>query len=433
MGFRLFLSFLGINHLPKQAQNLILKVVLSVILLDSIWNLSTAFYVLFVIDLVGIEQLGILIAVGFLLQAALDYPSGVLGDWIGQRWILFFGFSFQALAFMALLFVDSLSGLLVVYVLEAIAISQQSGAIETWLENNYKVVADDPKRETYKLFRGRWRVFGFIAPGVSIAFGGVLATLYERKFVFFIQVIGLAALAILFLFIVKDFPSIERPKRSLRNYFRLLGEGIHFVLYDRMMFFFVVGLCISETVSLVWIQMMLYPVYFGYTGSDSGVGFLRFFVLMLGTVLALIAAEMASQMNVKWIPWLNLANTALFFWGMALLTAYFPIDTNSFTPIAIVFLLTVYASSLLFHNIRIILRQRLFLDYIPDRNRNSIYSLIPTLLLITGAPMMVIGGVLIQNIGISTTAFILGTVGVFSFIFYYLSLRIIPTKQLESY
>lgn len=64
----------------------------------------------------GIGQLVILIVVGFLLQAALDYPSGALGDWIVQRWILFFGFSFQALAFAASFFVDSLSGLLVVHI-----------------------------------------------------------------------------------------------------------------------------------------------------------------------------------------------------------------------------------------------------------------------------------------------------------------------------
>ncbi|MFX1506892.1 MAG: MFS transporter [Promethearchaeota archaeon] len=429
----LFLSFLGVNELPKQAQNLILRVVLSVMLLDLIWNLSTAFYVLFVIDLVGIKQLGILIAVGFLLQAVLDYPSGALGDWIGQRWILFFGFSLQALAFTALLFANSFSSLLVVYVLEAIAVSQQSGAIATWLDNNYKVVADDPQRDKYKFFMGRWRVFMFIAPGVSIAFGGVLATVYERKLVFFIQVIGLATLAILFLMIVKDFPSVERPKRSLRNYFHLLGEGIQFVLLNKMMFLFVVGLCISETVSLVWIQMMLYPVYFGYTGSDSGVGFLRFIVLMLGTILAFYAAKIATKLSIKWIPWLILSNTALFFWGMALLTAYFPVDKNAFTPLAILFLLTVYASSLLFHNLRMVLRQRLFLDLIPDRNRNSIYSLIPTLLLITGAPVMIIGGYLIENLGISLTAWILGTVGVFSFIFYYLSIRTIPKEQLDSF
>jgi hypothetical protein len=80
-----------------------------------------------------------------------------------------------------------------------------------------------------------------------------------------------------------------------------------------------------------------------------------------------------------------------------------------------------------------ILRQRLFLDIIPDRNRNSIYSLIPTLLLITGAPVMIIGGFLIENLGISSTAWILGTVGVFSFFFYYVSLRMIPKEQLASF
>jgi len=53
-------SFLGIDPLPESAQQLLLKTVGSYILWDIVWNLSTAFYVLFVIDTVGIEHLGIL-------------------------------------------------------------------------------------------------------------------------------------------------------------------------------------------------------------------------------------------------------------------------------------------------------------------------------------------------------------------------------------
>jgi hypothetical protein len=294
-------------------------------------------------------------------------------------------------------------------------------------------VADesDPQRDTYKFFMGRWRVFMFIIPGISIAFGGVLATVYQRKFVFAIQVIGLALLAFLFLLIVKDFPTIERPKRSIRNYFKLLGEGIHFVLFDRTMFLFIVGLCISETMGIVWVEMMLFPVYFGYTGSDSGVGFLRFIILMIGTVMTFYAAKIAIKLNIKWIPWLVLSNTTLFFWGIAILTAFFPIGKNTLTPVAIIFLILVYTSVLLFHNISMILRQRLFLDLIPDRNRNSIYSLIPTLLLITSAPVVIIGGSLIKNFGVSSTAFFLGAVGALSVVFYYFSLRTIPKEQLN--
>lgn len=88
-----------------------------------------------------------------------------------------------------------------------------------------------------------------------------------------------------------------------------------------------------------------------------------------------------------------------------------------------------------FHNIAMILRQRFFLDLIPDKNRNSIYSLIPTLLLIVSAPVAVIGAWLIENLGVSLTAFILGSIGASSVFFYYFSLksyRLISEKQIIS-
>lgn len=437
MVIKVLITFLGIEKLPEQAQRLVQRVVVSVVLLDLVWNLSSAFYVLFVIDTVGIAQLGILIAVSFLLQAILDYPSGVLGDWIGQRWILFIGFTFEAMSYSALVFADSFSTLLVVYCLRAIGFSQQSGAISTWLENNYKLAANksDPQRTTYKFFMGRWMTLLYIIPGISIAIGGVLATMYFRRGVFFIQVIGLFFIAILYLVIVKDFPEIERPKRSFRSYFRLLSEGFRFVLFDRVMLLYMIGLCISETTVIIWVEMMLFPVYYGYTGVDSGVGFLRFVVLIVGTITAFYAAKLAAKMEIHWIPRLRFADTALFFWGVGILTFIFPIDKNTFTPFAIFLLITLYSSIMFFHNIAMILRQRFFLDLIPDKNRNSIYSLIPTLLLIVSAPVAVIGAWLIENLGVSLTAFILGSIGASSVFFYYFSLksyRLISEKQIIS-
>ncbi|MFX0174494.1 MAG: hypothetical protein ACFE9L_21665 [Candidatus Hodarchaeota archaeon] len=212
-------AFLGINPLPESAQHLMLKVVGSTILLDMVWNLSTAFYVLFVIDTVGIEQLSILIAISFLLQAVLDYPSGVLGDWIGQRWILFIGYSLEALAFSIMIFTESFLSLLGVYIIRAVAFSQQSGEIETWLDNNYKLVANDvdPQRKIYKFFIGRRMTIGTIIPGVSTVLGGIIATITFRRAVFFFQFIGLTFMAVLFFLIIKDFPGIERPKRSIRS------------------------------------------------------------------------------------------------------------------------------------------------------------------------------------------------------------------------
>ncbi len=425
--------FLGVQDLPERAQRLVQKVVLSVIVLDFIWNLAAAFYVLFVIDIVGIDKLGILLAVSFILQSALDYPSGVIGDWVGQRWVLLIGFLIDGLAFGALFFADSFSSLFVIYILRAIAFSQQSGAISTWLDNNYKIAADevDPQRDVYKLFMGRWKTIGMLIPAISVIIGGIIATVYRRQVVFAIQAIGLTVIAILFLFIVKDFPEIERPKRSFQNYLKLLGEGLRFVINSPMMVFFIAGICISAAMSIIWFEMILFPLYFGYTGSDTGTSILRFIVLIVGMVLAFYASKVAVKLDVKWIPWLRLIDSTIFFWGIALLTYWFPIDRNTFTPVAIVITVVIYASVWFFFHIADILHQRIFLDFIPDRNRNSIYSLIPTLILLVTAPGVVIGGILLKNLDVPVTSFLLGSIGIIAVIFYYISLRYMPQDALK--
>ncbi|MFX1514723.1 MAG: MFS transporter [Promethearchaeota archaeon] len=425
-------SFLGIDPLPEPAQQLLLKTVGSFILYDTVWSLSTAFYVLFVIDTVGIEQLGILLAISFLIQAIFDYPSGVIGDWIGQRWILLVGFFLEALAFGILTIADSFPSLLLVYVIRAIAFSQQSGAIETWLDNNYKLATNeaDPQRKIYKFFMGRRMMFGTMVYGIATVLGGIYAMISSRRDVFLIQVIGWILTALLFFYIIKDFPGIERPKKSLRNYFSLLREGIQFVLTSRILLLFIIGLCIGEGLAALWYELILFPVYFGYTGSDGGVGILRFVILIIGTLLTYYAAKIATRVKIIRIPWLRLVDTVFFFWGIALLTLFFPIKYNTYTPLAIIVLIINYSAIWFFYQIGNIIAQQFFLDYVPDRNRNSIYSLIPTLLLLITAPGAVIGASLIKNFGYSVTAFILGGMGLVAVAFYYFSVRLIPEKNL---
>ena len=424
-------TFLGVKDLPNPTKKLILKLIVSTTTLNFIWFLSSAFLTLFVIDTVGIEQLGILVAISFLIQASFDYPSGAVGDWIGQRWILFIGFFLEALAYIILFFADSFTILLFAYIIRAIAASQQSGAIGTWFDNNYKLTADkfDPQRKIYKFFIGRWTTIGNIVPGIASAFGGILATTYFRQLVFLIQAIGLSSLAIVFLFIIKDFPGIDRPKRSIKNYFRLLGEGLHFAFFNRIMFLFLVGMCFSNTVVLIWIQMMLFPVYFGYTGSDSGVGILRLIILLLGTLSIFFASKSAVNMEITRIPILTFVDTVIFYWGVAVITAVFPPIENMFTPPAIIVFILFYTVIYFFHGLKLILNQRFLLDSIPDKNRNSIYSLIPTLILLASSPVAIIGGHLIKNLGISATAFLLGSAGVISVFFFHFALRSIPKEQ----
>ncbi|MFX0204607.1 MAG: hypothetical protein ACFFDT_01380 [Candidatus Hodarchaeota archaeon] len=112
--------------------------------------------------------------------------------------------------------------------------------------------------------------------------------------------------------------------------------------------------------AVIWYELILLPVYFGYTGSDGGVGILRFIILAIGTVLAYYAAKIATKVKITRVPWLRLIDTVFFFWGIALLTLFFPIENNTFTPLAIIILIINYSAIWFFYPIGNIIAQELF-------------------------------------------------------------------------
>ncbi|MFW9843945.1 MAG: hypothetical protein ACFFEV_05165, partial [Candidatus Thorarchaeota archaeon] len=68
--------------------------------------ISTTFYLIFVAEalgnnnfLVGMAYVGILVIVQMVVQTVFDYPTGVIGDWLGQRFILATAFLTYSIAF----------------------------------------------------------------------------------------------------------------------------------------------------------------------------------------------------------------------------------------------------------------------------------------------------------------------------------------------
>ncbi|MFW9917520.1 MAG: MFS transporter [Candidatus Thorarchaeota archaeon] len=423
---------LGVHQLPNRAQGLVQKFVVVLIFADFLFYLSSTFYVLFVIDSVGFAQLGLLLAVRFLLQALLDYPSGALGDWIGQKWVLFIAYLAYALAYALLIWADSFSALLVVYLLYGFAASQQSGAWDAWFDNNYRVAAQepDPQRETYKLFFGRRRMVMNFIGAVAFIVGGIAATIHFRESIFAIQAIGMFVVAIVILFVIKDFAEVERPKKTLQEYFKLLGEGFYLVVSNRALLFLMIGICCYGVVWAVWGEMILFPLYFGYTGTDAGASILRFIIWIITIPIVFFAAKLAAQLGIKWYPRINLIFSILFFGSIMLLTAWIPPE-DTFEPIGFILTAIFIGSIMLFFYITELLDRRIFLDLIPDRNRSSVYSLRPTLVLLARVPGVIIGGLFLTDLGLPITIGILGTLGIIATIFFYIAIRFLPNDILE--
>ena len=431
--FSSFMRFLGVNELPLRSQWLIQKFLLIANFQTSLFIVSSTFYVLFVIDSIGFRTLGMLLALSFITQAILDYPTGVIGDWIGQRWSLAVAFCGYGLSYSVIIHATSVTDFLWVYLLNAFANSQQSGALGSWFDNNYKVSVGktDSERKTYRELLGKQAILSRFVTAAMIILGGVVATAFFRELVFIVQAFGMFGLAVLCLILVKDYPEISKPELSFRKYFNLLGEGLRFSFGSKHMFFFIAGVSIASTTFFIWGNMILFPMYFGYTGSDGGAAFVRFSFYVLTAFTMPRAGNWSKNLHTrKWIPRLRLIHTVVFYVSFILIFTIFPF-TNSLNLFAIVLVGFIFLLTEWLLASEIFLRQRLLVDMVPDTNRNSVYSLLPTLNFLVSAPFIFMAGTIIEFMGVPLTLIGCMLLGVISSGFLVLSLRFLPTGVLK--
>ena len=425
--------FLGTNRLTPPAQGLVYRFILLASLQTSLYLISSTFYVLYVLEYVGFLTLGVLLAISVVLQAILDYPSGVMGDWIGQRWILTISFAIYGLSYGLLIQANSFTDLLIIFVLVAFASSQESGALQSWFDNNFKVVSYeiDSEKNFYQEFFGKYQsIVGFLGAN-AIILGGFIATVLFREIVFLIQTIGMFITAGLCFTFIDNFPEVPKVERSYRNYINLAKEGIKFTLFTRHMAFLVISICLWNMIWHIWAKLILFPIYFGYTGSDAGAGILRFVGWISNSILAAKAAVWSKKLSLRrWVPRFNLIIIISFFGFFTILITSYPLE-NSITLIPIILLLCYLFIFSSLNNLFLILRQRLVFDLVPDSIRTSVYSLFPTLTLLIEAPFLVISGCMIEWYGFPTMLLLLMIIGIISSGSMYLSISALSSKENE--
>ncbi len=371
MAIRFLFTKLGVIDLSNQAHSLIKKFLIYSILITTLFMLSNTFYILFFIDAIGYGEVGILLAIGFLTQAVFDYPTGVLSDWIGQKWVLFVAFIGFSLSYGLLCFASTFMELLVVYLIQSLSSAQFSGAMDTWFDNNYKITADDPNREVYGLFKGKSNAIFDITGSTMIILGGLLATVFFRETVFMIQAVGMLFLAFLILFTMKDYNDIERSEKSFNVYLQKFQEGLSAVASDYRVLFLVLGVTIYQSTLVIFGNFVMLPIYFGYTGSDFGASLFRYSLWITGTVCMWVIVDKIKEWNpFKWVPRVHFVHTFYFYFVLAFILFIFPLN-NEFLLIGIILSgLTIQLGHFM-RMMMFILLQRVYLDLIPDSRRNS--------------------------------------------------------------
>ena len=439
-----FSSFLGFAETDKQAIHLGKVLLFLIPTANIIFTLSSTFYTIFVAEALGgsgtfidgLGVLGVLVAIQMIVQTMLDYPSGALGDWIGQRYVIALGNMLWGVSFFMVSFVTSSTPifyLVLIYAVQGVASSQISGAWGAWFDNNYRVaMPHDKERKQYGVFWGRVGMVGQIAATLALIPGSILATLFDRPFVFRIEAFGAIIFAALVMHYIRDFPEVEEMREerpSMSQYTALLKEGLTYMWKTPFVKYLLVGSMITASAINVWGSLILFPLYFSYLITDVAVATYRTIAFVPG-VFANERSGVWSQKfeQKKWIPRFRVLQACggVFFIILSAIMYFFPPVTGAvemvtlawpFTDIVlielpvvhiipIICLFSLFTATSFFGGFAEILTQREILDAIPNRNRNSLYSLQPTILLLISTPQIAILGWLIPVIGFPATLLI---------------------------
>ena len=396
-------KILGFLNLPEHYANFLLKFIFLSNSISFVTLLSSTILILYVLQYVSIAEVGLLIGITFVIQSLLDYPSGNLGDYIGQKWVLFISMISYSLSFLLLCGSQSFSSFVVVYFLFGIAKSQESGALQSWFEKNYSFIAYeiDHSRVIYKSTLGKVTLGLQVFGGLSIVLGGLFSYLFTRVVVFYFQLGLYFILGICSILFINDFSTTVENKqgRTSTNMLSTFKLGIKFVISSKKFTIYVLGSILFSVTWAIWVELCLIPMYYGYTGSDFLAGAFRMVAYFLGIILVKAGSSLSIKVtNKSAISYFKLIHGLTVFTPFLLIFYLFPMN-NEFTLIPI---LVYFVISILFPLFDLpgeFLEKTFYLETLPNEIRNSYYSLLSTSIALSSVPALVIGGLIIQHFG----------------------------------
>ncbi|MFX0205625.1 MAG: MFS transporter, partial [Candidatus Hodarchaeota archaeon] len=379
-------KFLGIQDLSPEAKSL-LRTFFSFTFINSLlMSISGTFFALNAIDKIGFALTGVMMSVILLTQFIFDYPSGSLGDYIGQRWILTIGYLCFGFGFLVLSMAETFTHFVVIALANGFGNAQFSGAIDTWLDSNYKKVDSiDKDRKIYGYARSQVGTFNNLALAASYMLGGFLSVTFSRQTVFFLQawfsliLVSFVLLKIKNITIMIRESDVEIPSNGKEeggnSYFAYIKGGMRFMLSSKAAFFLILGIGILTTTWWIWGSLILFPLYYGYSGDDMGANLLRTIIMLNGVPLGLLVSKFSKKISTKNYPLMLLIFLFLFFPAVISLFILVPLENrvNLIGFVATIVIINISVSTI-FRTAEI-LRMRLLVDFVPSEYRNSIYSL----------------------------------------------------------
>lgn len=458
-------QFLGLPDATEKVLRLAQVMAILGPLANLTFTLSSTFYVVFVAGALGggsfiegMALVGVLVVIQMATQTLLDYPTGAVGDWVGQRYVIGSASVFYGLSFFMVSLVTEATPfwyLAVIYAVSGFAGSQMSGAWGAWFDNNYRVaMPGDVDRKQYGVFWGRMGMIMQVVATASLIPGSILATIISREWVFQVQAVLSIVLGIVAFRLVRDFPEVEEERRaqnggarpSMGEYVGILKGGVSFLFKHPFVRYIVIGSMLAASSIMVWGNLILFPMYYSYLITDVAVASFRTLLFAPGILSQERSGVWSRRFEPKkWIPRFRFIQTCgfVFFWVFAVIMFIFPpaldstnvfvitwpftavellrLPVNNIVPIALIF--TTFVSTSFFGGFAEILTQRVLLDVIPNKIRNSMYSLQPTIAMLFAMPQIALFGYLLTTIGFPLTLMICGVTSLAGVLLIALGLR----------
>ena len=433
MVFRLGLldKFFGILDLPQQTKSLVVKYLILFNVFSFIALLGQSYIILNYIDNWGFYYAGILSSVSLLVQLMTDYPTGSLSDYIGQRNVIALACVFMSIPYFLISQYTSLWAYFFASVSFGLGVGQISGAFESYLDNNYKksVGQQDSDWKIYGYAYQRMMTLANMVNAVSVIGGGFLSVLLSRNTLFLmISIMFLLYIPIVINFL-KDYKDTTNPVKvqEKKNIFFYLRGGIKYFLSTKESFLLIMARVSIMVIEGLWVELMLIPFYFAYTGTDAGVGLFRGVVLLATFLLRIYTTKYTKKIGEQRLGLLNLLYYVVFFPSLIILFIVVPAQ-NSFNLLGGLLGLSIVVIAIGIISLLVkTLFQRIMLNKIPSDIRNSVYSLIPSIANIIQIFLLPILGFFILkggDYGLLVGALFLLVISLLSLVFLFLYLRI---------
>ncbi len=390
--------YLGLEKQSGEIKSIFRKFILIVLLENLVQGIASSFFILYIIDEIGFEKASIVSSVLLFAKLITDYPSGSLSDYIGQGRVLALSYLFYSTAIFVLIFAESLTDFMLVAMLLGLASAQSSGTVFSWLDNNYKLLANnsDPDNRIYAYAKTRSRTIYRTELGLVVLLGGLLSGNFSRVFVFKIEAVLAFIAIIISLTLLRERSQSQKPLLQKKaNFSTHLKGGLAFFVSNKRIFFFLLGSAIYDAGWIVWISIILFPFYFGYTGSDQMATLLRSIIFFSGTLVVILSAKVSKKFSEKDLGIMQLTQVAIMLLGVVIIMIIVPLR-NEFNFMVFMVIIIIFNFSTVISVIVNALESRIHVEMIPSEFRNSIYSLIPTLSALTAILILPLTGKLIQ-------------------------------------